>query len=141
MCAARRARRRLSACNDCFEIVCTRHKLKLPQGTNLVRLVEDDAVEGGLEPLHGIRLGQLVVLTNLRLLLSAASDAVARSFEDDVEVHTVNTGGRIVLDTEIDVFGDTKAKVTGGTKVSLEKFKFLHLETALLCVDENDVDG
>lgn len=132
MCAARRARRRLSACNDCFEIVCTRHKLKLPQGTNLVRLVEDDAVEGGLEPLHGIRLGQLVVLTNLRLLLSAARDAVARAFEDDVEVHTVNTGGRIVLDTEIDVFGDTEAKVTSGTKVSLEKFKFLHLETALL---------
>ena len=100
--------------------------------TNLVRLVEDDAFEGLLEPLHGVSLGELVLLTNLLLLLAATGNTVTRTLQHDVEIHTVDTRGRIVLDTEVNVFGDTEAKVAGGTKVLLEKFEFLHLEPALL---------
>ena len=38
-------------------------------------------------------------------------DVHARSTENNVEVHTINTDGGIVLDTQIDVFLDTEAKV------------------------------
>ena len=95
-------------------------------------LVENHALERALEPLHRVSLGKLVLLANLLLLLAAAGNAVTRALQHDVEIHTVDTRGRIVLDTEINVFGDTEAEVTRGTKVLLEKLKLLPLEAALL---------
>ena len=38
-------------------------------------------------------------------------DSLASSSEDDVEVHAENTGVGVVLDSEIDVFVNTEAKV------------------------------
>jgi len=110
-------------------------------------LVENHALERALEPLHRVSLGKLVLLANLLLLLAAAGHAVTRALQHDVEIHTVDTRGRIVLDTEINVFGDTEAEVTRGTKVLLEKLKLLHLEAALqnlhrlVTVTDGDVGG
>ena len=42
---------------------------------------------------------------------------------------TVNTDGRIVLDTKIDVFLDTETEVTSLREVASQKFVFLDLET------------
>ena len=35
----------------------------------------------------------------------------ARAAQDNVRVHTVDTNGRVVFDTQIDVFLDTESKV------------------------------
>ncbi len=39
------------------------------------------------------------------------SNVHARSAENNVEIHTVNTNGRIILDTQINVFLDTETEV------------------------------
>ena len=58
----------------------------------------------------------------------ALGDAFTAAAEDDVEVHTVDTGGRVVLDTEIDVFVDTEAERAGVGEVVGAEFVLLDLE-------------
>lgn len=48
-----------------------------------------------------------------------------------VEVHAVNTNTRVVLDTEIDVLGDTETEVTSLRKVALAELVLLDLEATL----------
>lgn len=48
-----------------------------------------------------------------------------------VEVHSVNTDRRVVLDTEIDVLGDTETEVTGLGEVALAELIFLDLQSTL----------
>ena len=63
------------------------------------------------EPLLGLLLGNLLELANLSTGVLSLGDSATRSLEDDVEVHTENTGGGIVLDTEIDMLIDTETEV------------------------------
>jgi hypothetical protein len=63
-----------------------------------------------------------------------------------VEVHSVDTNRRVVLDTEIDVFADTEAEVASLREVALAEFIFLDLQSALqdflsLWAANSDVDG
>src|ERR1700731_4179913 len=63
----------------------------------------------------------------------------------DPELLTVNTNGRIVLDTKINVFLDTETKVTGSREVTSQKLVLLDLETTLknflsLGATDGDVD-
>ena len=60
-----------------------------------------------------------------------ASDTVSLASEDDEEVHTVNSSGRIVLDSEVDVFIDTESEVSGGAEVSTFELVLLDLESTL----------
>ncbi len=46
-----------------------------------------------------------------------------------VEIHSVNTNRRVVLDTEIDVFADTETKVASLREVALAEFVFLDLQS------------
>ena len=46
----------------------------------------------------------------------------------DKEVHTVNTSGGVVFDTQVNVFVDTETKVAGIREVLLKQLVFLHLE-------------
>ena len=48
-----------------------------------------------------------------------------------VKVHAVDTNCRVVLDSQIDMFANTKPKVACLRKVPLLQLIFLHLETAL----------
>jgi len=48
-----------------------------------------------------------------------------------VEVHSVDTNRRVVLDTEIDVFADTEAEVASLREVALSEFVFLDLQSTL----------
>ena len=60
-----------------------------------------------------------------------------------VEVHAVDTDRWVVLDTKIDVFRDTEAKVASLAEVALAKFVFLDLQTTLedfLCLRATDGD-
>jgi hypothetical protein len=63
-----------------------------------------------------------------------------------VEVHTVDTNTRVVLDTEIDVLADTEAEVAGLGEVLLSQLVFLDLEATLedllgLGATDGNVDG
>ena len=73
--------------------------------------VEDDSVVLLLEPLHGVVLHQLVGDANAASLAPTVPHVHAGAAQDDVEVHTVDTDGGVVLDTQIDVLLDAKAEV------------------------------
>ena len=63
------------------------------------------------EPLLGLLLGNSLELADLSTGVLSLGDSATRSLEDDVEVHTENTGGGIVLDTKIDMLLDTETEV------------------------------
>jgi hypothetical protein len=48
-----------------------------------------------------------------------------------VEIHSVDTNRRVVLDTEIDVFADTETEVASLREVALSEFVFLNLQSTL----------
>lgn len=50
---------------------------------------------------------------------------------DAVEVHSVNTNSRVVLDTQVDVLRDTETKVTSLREVPLPQLVLLDLEPSL----------
>jgi hypothetical protein len=63
-----------------------------------------------------------------------------------VEIHAVNSNRRVVLDTKIDVFADTKTKVASFREVTLAEFVFLDLQSTLqyfLCLwaTDGNMDG
>lgn len=63
-----------------------------------------------------------------------------------VEVHSVNTDCRVILDTQIDVFGDTETEVSSLGEVLLSQLVLLDLQTTLddllsLRATDSDVHG
>ena len=62
----------------------------------LLLAVEDDAVKLGLEPLHGVLLGQPVGEPNTTSLAAPVSDVHARPTEDNVEVHPIDANAGVV---------------------------------------------
>jgi hypothetical protein len=67
-----------------------------------------------LEPLHGVLLGQSVLEANLSLLAAAVGNIETWPAEDDVEVQTIDTNTRVVLNSQVNVFLDTETEVAGG---------------------------
>lgn len=63
-----------------------------------------NTLESRLEPPDSVVLADLVALADLRLGTSPSGDSRTRSRHAAVEVHTVDTDGRVVLDTQVDVF-------------------------------------
>jgi hypothetical protein len=94
-------------------------------------LVQDDTLKLVLEPLDGVFLGDLVVDSNTSCADLSLGNAGSRSVQADEKVHSVDTSGRIVLDTQIDVLVDSETKVSGLGEVSLKQFVLLDLEAAL----------
>jgi len=80
------------------------------------------------EPLDGFVLLDVVGVTNGGAGALALGDAFTAAAEDDVEVHTVDTSGGVVLDTEIDVLVDTEAEGAGVGEVVGAEFVLLDLE-------------
>ena len=64
--------------------------------TVLLFAVEDDAVKLGLEPLHGVLLGQSVRKSHTASLATPVTDVHASAAEDNVEVHAVDTNTGVV---------------------------------------------
>jgi len=77
------------------------------------RLAKDDVVVCVFEPLYRVLLLYSVVGANGALCSSSDRDSLSGSGHDDVEVHTVNTDGGVVFETEINVLIDTESKVSG----------------------------
>lgn len=63
---------------------------------NLLRFVQDNSLVLNLEPLHGILLGDTVLNTNTGFGSPPSAHSVSWAFQDNVEIHTVDTCGRIV---------------------------------------------
>ena len=112
----------------------------------LKRLSANDiSIVLSLEPVDGVFLGDLVVLTNGTSTSLSSGDSETSSTHDNEEVHTVNTNVWVVLDTQVDVFLDTKTKVTGGREVLCLQLVFLDLQTSFqdffgLWTSDGDVD-
>jgi hypothetical protein len=98
-------------------------------GLSLLLLArEDNTFELLLEPLDGFSLLDVVGGTDGSTSALALGDAFTAAAEDDVEVHTVDTSGGIVLDTEVDVLVDTEAERTSVGEVVGAEFVLLDLE-------------
>jgi hypothetical protein len=97
---------------------------------DFIRL-SDNAIEAALEPLDGLVALDAVRSTDLALHAAAASDTLTRAGHAAVEVHAVDTDGRVVLDTKIDVLADTEAEVAGLGEVALAQLVLLDLEATL----------
>lgn len=69
--------------------------------------------------------------TDSALHAAAAGDTLTRAGHAAVEVHAVDTDGRVVLDTKIDVLADTEAEVASLGEVALAKLVLLDLEATL----------
>lgn len=83
--------------------------------------------------------------TNLGLTPSALGNTCTGTGHAAVKVHAVNSNRRVVLDAQVNVLVDTKAKVAGLRKVALAQLVFLDLETTLddlfgLGASDGDVD-
>jgi len=108
--------------------------------------LSDDTLEAGAEPLLGVGLLDLVGSTDLGLAATTLGDALTWAGHAAVEVHSVDTNSWVVLDTEIDVLGDTETEVTGLGEVTLAKLVLLDLKTTLknllgLWATDSDVNG
>jgi hypothetical protein len=74
--------------------------------------VEDGTAALLDEPHLGLFLGDTLELAEERLACAALSNTVANALKHNVEIHTENTGGGVVLDAEIDMLVNTEAEVT-----------------------------
>ena len=101
------------------------------QFTVLFFAVEDDAVELGLEPLHGVLLGEPVRKAHTASLATPVTDVHPSSAEDNVEVHPVDTNAGVVLDAQVDVLLDAEAKVSVVREVLAPQLVLLHLQASL----------
>lgn len=84
-----------------------------------------------LNPGTGLIRGYLMRRTNVLLLCPALIDAEPGARKDHVEVHTIDTHGRVVLDPEINVFRDAEPEVSSGGEARVGQFKVLDAEAAL----------
>jgi len=98
---------------------------------DLLRLSEHNSLVLVLEPLNGIILGKLVGESNLLLASLPPGNAGSGTGEADKEVHAINSSGRVVLDSEIDVLVDSESEVSGRGEVLLEELELLDLEATL----------
>jgi hypothetical protein len=94
----------------------------------LVGSLHEDALVLVLEPLHSVLLGHTVVEADSPRLDFAACHSVPGPDENNVEIHTENTGGGVVLKAQIDVFRDAEAEAARGGEVLLEQLVLPHLE-------------
>ena len=72
-----------------------------------------------------------MVATDRGLAAATLSNTLSRSGHAAVEIHSVNSDRRVVLDTEIDVFADTETEVTSLREVALAELVLLNLQSTL----------
>merc|ERR1719229_632012 len=89
---------------------------------------EDHTVVLGLEPFHGILLGQSVREANLADLGSPVSNIHAWPTEDNKEVHAIDANAWVILDSQVDVLLNSEAEVAVVGEVLLPQLVFLNLE-------------
>jgi len=91
--------------------------------------LSNDTLKSALKPLDSLILSDFVARTDSALGTTAAGNSFTWSGHDAVEVHAVDTNGRIILDTKIDVFADTETEVASCGEVSFPQLVFLDLQS------------
>lgn len=81
--------------------------------------------------LDGLFTLDLVAGSDGGLAATTLGNTLTRAGHAGVEIHSVNTDRRVVLDTEIDVLGDTETKVTSLGEVALAELILLDLQSTL----------
>lgn len=94
-------------------------------------LAHDDTVESLLEPSGGLLLLDTVRGADTRDTLLSSCDTGTGTGHADKEVHTENTDRGVVLDTQVNVLGDTETEVTGVGEVAATELVLLDLKTTL----------
>lgn len=84
-----------------------------------------------LEPSNGVFLGHQMMLTNSTRADLTTRHTVTGSDQYDKEIHTENTSVGIILQTQINVFGDTETKASSIREVLLLQLVFLYLQTTI----------
>jgi len=107
---------------------------------------KNDAIIFLLEPFHGILLVKTMRGADAARLGTALIDVEALSTEHNKEIQTIDTDGWIVLDAQINVLLNAKAKIASVGEVVATQFVFLHLKTLLenllrLGTTDRTVDG
>lgn len=83
------------------------------------------------EPLHGLVFGDSVLGSDGAFASSSESDSASGSLEDDVEVHSEDTGEGVILDAEINMLLDSESETSGIAEVFLLQFSVLNLQASL----------
>ena len=76
------------------------------------RSVVDSSVIFSLEPFHSVFLGDSVLGSDDAFASSSEGHSVSRALEHDVEVHAVDTGVGVILNTQIDMLLNTESEVS-----------------------------
>merc|ERR1712002_1366696 len=94
-------------------------------------LVEENTIVFLLEPCHGICFCDSVLESKSGLLSTTVCNVVSRSGKYNIEIHSINTYARIVLDAKIDMFCNTKAEVSSFGEIDSFQLVLLHFQTLL----------
>lgn len=84
-----------------------------------------------LEPGDRILLGDSVLGADSSRSDLSSRNSVSRSDHDNVEIHTENASGRVVLQTQIDVLSDTEAEASSAGEVLLLQLVLLNLQATV----------
>ena len=98
------------------------------------------------EPFHSFFLWNSMLGSNSWFASSSQTDSASWSFEDNVKVHTENTGEWIILDTQINVFLNTETETSSIWEVSFSQFSVLDFKSSFenfisLVSSDSDVSG
>ena len=78
--------------------------------------INESVVDGTIifssEPFHSVFLGDSVLGPNSGFASSSETDSASWSLEDNVEVHTEDTGEGIILNAQIDVLLNTETEIS-----------------------------
>ena len=72
--------------------------------------LKDNSVEGGLEPVLCLVLGDLLEETDSGPFSFSLGDSGSGSLEDNVEIHTENTSVGVVFQSEVDMLLDSESE-------------------------------
>lgn len=75
-------------------------------------LLDENSVVILLEPFHSVFLVELMRVSDFSFFDLLVHDSLSWSFENDVEVHSVDSSAWVVSKSEIDVLLDTKSEVS-----------------------------
>lgn len=99
--------------------------MDIPWGQQLVLLLRSRVTIPAEAERNAVVTGRAVRLTPDLPPCDTSSSAG----EANEEIHTVNTSGRVILNTKIDVLANSESEVTGLAEVSLQKFVFLYFQS------------
>jgi hypothetical protein len=98
---------------------------------NVYNNLQYNALELLLEPVYRVVLSHLVVDANLGGAMFTSSYSVPGADKYNEEIHTENTSGGIVLQTQIDVLVDAETEAASGGEVFSLQLILSHLQATI----------